>query len=156
MLLRIVRGLTSDEVLDKIREFEKETKMSFEEFQEHFLIQRLDARLTRMYFEWAELVNAYKGYLEEGQVDYTVEEIKEFTPEQTAMLTQRRMELLCQLASMRVESINELAKKVRRNVKNVHQDLNVLKRFGFVRLSRRRGKALTPETLVKEITFIIR
>jgi Fe2+ or Zn2+ uptake regulation protein len=116
----------------------------------------LDAKLARAYFEWAELVDSYKGYVEEGTVDYVVEEIKDFKPEQAALLTPKRMELLHQLATLRVESINDLAKKVRRNVKNVYQDLKVLSKFGFVKLNKRRGRAIIPETLVKEITFLIR
>jgi len=32
----------------------------------------------------------------------------------------------------------------------------VLKSFGFVKLTKRKGRALAPETLVKEITLIIR
>jgi predicted transcriptional regulator len=72
------------------------------------------------------------------------------------MLTAKRLELLYQLAVLRGESINDLAQKVKRNVKNVYQDLEVLKRFGFVKLNKRKGRALTPETLVKEITFLIR
>jgi hypothetical protein len=156
MLLKIVRDLTSDEVIDRMKGFEKDTGMNFEELQKLFLRRKLGAKLGRIYSEWEELLNAYKGYLEEGQVDYAVEEIKEFSRERMALLTQRRMELLFELGSLRVESINDLAKKVRRNVKNVHQDLSVLRGLGFVRVSHRRGKALVPETLVKEITFIIR
>lgn len=85
-----------------------------------------------------------------------VEEIRDFKPEQTAMLTPKRVELLYQLVVLRVESINDLAQKVKRNVKNVYQDLKVLKRLGFVKLNRRKGRASIPETLVKEITFLIR
>lgn len=107
-------------------------------------------------FEWDELVDSYKGYIEDGELDYTAEETRDFRPEQTAMLTAKRLELLYRLAVLRVESINDLAQKVKRNVKNVYQDLEVLKRFGFVKLNKRRGRALTPETLVKEITFLIR
>jgi predicted transcriptional regulator len=55
-----------------------------------------------------------------------------------------------------VESINDLAEKVGRNVKNVYEDLRMLNGLGFVRLNRRKGKALVPETLVKEIAFIVR
>jgi len=156
MLLKIVRNLTSEEILERIRKFEKEFGISFEKFEELFLGQRLDAKLARAYFEWAELVDSYKGYVEEGTVDYVVEEIKDFKPEQAALLTPKRMELLHQLATLRVESINDLAKKVRRNVKNVYQDLKVLSKFGFVKLNKRRGRAIIPETLVKEITFLIR
>ena len=156
MLLRIIRSLTSEEVGEKIRMFEKEFGMGFETFDELFLKQRLDSRLARIYFEWAELVDSYKGYIEEGTLDYTIEEIRDLEPEEGALLTPKRIELLYQLASLRVESINDLAQKVKRNVKNVYEDLQVLSNLGFVILNKRKGRALVPETLVKEITFLIR
>jgi len=156
MLIRIIRNLTSEEIEEKIRKFEKEVDMSFEKFEELFLGQKLDTKHARVYFEWAELVDCYKGYIEEGTLDYTVEEIRDFKPEQAALLTPKRIELLYKLAVLRVESINDLAKKVKRNVKNVYQDLQVLSSFGFVRLNKRRGRTIVPETLVKEITFLIR
>jgi hypothetical protein len=156
MLIRIIRNLTTEEIEEKIRKFEKEYSMGFEKFEEQFLKQRLDGKLARIYFEWAELVDSYKGYIEEGTLDYTVEEIKDFKPEQAALLTPKRIELLYKLAALRVESINDLAKKVRRNVKNVYQDLQALSKFGFVKMDKRKGRALIPETLVKEITFLIR
>jgi hypothetical protein len=156
MLIRIIRNLTSEEIEEKIRRFEKEFDMSFEKFEELFLGQKLDTTHVRVYFEWAELVDSYKGYIEEGTLDYTVEEIRDFKPEQAALLTPKRIELLYKLAVLRVESINDLAKKVRRNVKNVYQDLQALSKFGFVRLNKRRGRIIVPETLVKEITFLIR
>lgn len=156
MLLKIVRNLSSEEILERIRKFEKEFGMSFEKFEELFLEKRLDAKLARAYFEWVELVDSFKGYMEEGTVDYVIEEIRDLKPEQAALLTPKRMELLHQLATLRVESINDLAQKVRRNVKNVYQDLKVLSKFGFVKLNKRKGRAIIPETLVKEITFLIR
>ncbi|MEM0057797.1 MAG: hypothetical protein QXG58_03100 [Candidatus Bathyarchaeia archaeon] len=130
--------------------------MSFEKFEELFLKQRLDAKFASAFFEWAELIDSYKGYLEEGTLDYVIEEIKELKPEHAALLTPKRIELLHRLATSRVESINDLAKKLRRNVKNVYQDLQVLRRIGFVKLSKRKGRAIIPETLVREIAFIIR
>ena len=156
MLLRIARELTPEEVLDKIKAFEKQFGMSFDEFEEVFRKRKLGARSARIYFEWADLVDSYKGYVEDGELDYTAEEVKDFNPEQVALLTPKRMELLCQLAALRVESINDLAQKVRRNVKNVYEDLTVLSKFGFVKLSRRKGRALILETLVKEITLVVR
>jgi hypothetical protein len=155
MLLRIIRDLTSDEVQERIRRFEKEFHMGFEKFEELFLKQKLDAKFVRVYFEWAELVDSYKAYIEGGQLDYTLEEVRDFTPRQIALLTPKRIELLYHLAVLRADSINDLAQKVRRNVKNVYQDLKVLSKFGFVKLSKRRERALTPETLVKELTFLI-
>jgi len=156
MLIRIIRNLTSEEIEEKTKKFEKEFGMSFEKFEELFLGQKLDTKHARVYFEWAELVDSYKGYIEEGTLDYAVEEIKDFKPEQAALLTPKRIELLYKLAVLRVESINDLAKKVRRNMKNVYQDLQALSKFGFVRLNRRRRRTIVPETLVKEITFLIR
>jgi hypothetical protein len=156
MLIRIIRSLTSDEIEDRIRRFEKEFDMSFEKFEELFLKQKLDAKNTRVYFEWSELVDSYKGYIEEGTLDYTVEETKDFKPEQAVLLTPKRIELMYKLATVRVDSINDLAQKVKRNVKNVYEDLKVLNKLGFVKLNKRKGRALIPETLVKEITFLIR
>jgi len=156
MLIRIIRNLTSEEIEEKIGKFEKKFDMSFEKFQELFFGQKLDAKLARVYFEWAEIVDSYEGYIEEGTLDYSVEEIKDFKPEQAALLTPKRVELLYRLAVLRVESINDLAQKVRRNVKNVYQDLQVLSKIGFVKLNKRRGRTIVPETLVKEITFLIR
>jgi hypothetical protein len=156
MLIRIIRSLTSEEIEEKIKKFEKEFGMSFEKFEELFLGQKLSTKHARVYFEWAELVDSYKGYVEEGTLDYAVEEIRDFKPEQAASLTPKRIELLYKLAVLRVESINDLAQKLRRNVKNVYVDLKVLSRFGFVRLNKRRGRAIVAETLVKEITFLVR
>lgn len=155
MRLKIVRDLTPEEVEQKIKSFERLFDTSFDRFQELFLEQKLNSKFTAAYYEWADLVDSYKGYVEGGELNYTVEEFEDFKPEQTALLTAKRMELLYQLASVRVDSISDLSKKVKRNVKNVYQDLEVLKRLGFVRLSRRRGRALVPETPVKEITFLI-
>ncbi|MEM0007149.1 MAG: ArsR family transcriptional regulator [Candidatus Bathyarchaeia archaeon] len=156
MLIRIVRNLTPEEVAERVKNFEHEFGMSFEKFEELFLKGRLNTKFARAFFEWAELIDSYKGYLEEGTLDYAVEEVKELKLDQVATLTPKRMELLCQLATLRVESISDLAKKLRRNVKNVYQDLQVLRKMGFVKLSKKKGKAVIPETLVKEISFLIR
>jgi ribosomal protein L29 len=156
MLVRIVRNLTINEIEERIRRFEREAGISFEKFEELFLGQKLNAKQVRVYFEWAELVDSFRGYVEEGTLDYSVEEIKDFKPEQAALLTAKRIDLLYKLATLRVESINDLAHKVRRDVKNVYLDLRVLNRFGFVRLNRRKVRTVVPETLVKEITFLIR
>jgi len=108
-----------------------------------------------VYFEWAGLVDAYRGYDEGGELDYIVEEVREFSSKQLALLTPKRVELLDYLASIRVESINELAHKVKRDVKNVYEDLQILRNLGLVVLRRRGKRNVVPETLVEEITFLI-
>jgi hypothetical protein len=156
MLIRIVRRLTLDEVEKRIRRFEKEHGMTFDEFEELFLRRKLDRRMVGTYFEWASLVHAYKGYVEGGELDHVVEEIRELSPKETALFTPKRIELLYSLANMRVDSINSLAQKTRRNVKNVYQDLKALQSLGFVTFRKRGKRNIVPETLVEEITFLIR
>ncbi len=156
MLIRIVRRLTLDEVESKIRQFEKEHEMTFDEFEELFLGRKLDRRVVGTYFEWASLVHAYRGYVEGGELDYVIEEIRDLSPEENALLTPKRIELLYSLASLRAESINKLAQKIRRNVKNVYQDLKALQSLGFVSFRKRGKRNILPETLVEEITLLIR
>ena len=156
MLIRIVRRLMLDEVKGKIKRFEKEHDMTFDEFEELFLSRKLDRRMAGTYFEWASLVHAYRGYVEGGELDYVIEELRDLSPEETALLTPKRIELLYNLASFQVESINKLAQKVRRNVKNVYQDLKALQSLGFVTFRKRGKRNIIPETLVEEITLLIR
>ena len=151
-----MHSLTSEEVLKRIHAFEEQHALVFEEFEDQFLKSKRPKHLLSTYLEWAGLVDAYRGYEEGGELDYIVEEIQEFSAEQLAMLTPKRMELLDQLASVRVESINELARKVRRDVKNVYGDLLALKRLGLLVLKRTGKRNVVPETLVEEITFLIR
>jgi len=156
MLVRVVRRLTLEEVREQIKGFEKECDMTFDEFEELFLKKKLNSRMVGTYFDWAGLVHAYRGYVETGELDYVVEELRELSPSETALLTPKRLELLYSLASLRTDSINDLAQKTRRNVKNVYQDLQALKSLGFVTFKKRGKRNIVPETLVEEITLLIR
>jgi len=156
MLIRVVRRLTLDEVKSRIRGFEKEYNMTFDEFEELFLSRRLDRHVVSTYFEWASLVHAYRGYVEGGELDYVTEELRDLSPEEIAILTPKRIELLYSLANLRVDSINNLAQKTRRNVKNVYHDLKALQSLGFVTFRKRGRRNIIPETLVEEITLLIR
>lgn len=156
MLVRIVRSLTPEEVLKRIHVFEKNYSLVFEEFEDQFLKRRRPRNLMSVYLEWAGLVDAYKGYEEAGELDYIVEDLQEFDSEQLASLTPKRIELLDYLANSHVESISELARKIRRDVKNVYEDLLVLRTLGLVVLRRRGKRNVVPESLVGEISFLIR
>jgi len=156
MLVRVVRQLTLEEVQMRIRDYEKEYGMTFDEFEELFLKKKLDRRLIGVYSEWAGLVHAYRGYVEGGELDYAIEEMRDLKPKETMLLTPKRLELLYSLASLRPESINDLAQKTRRNVKNVYQDLKALKTLGFVTFKKRGKRNIVPETLVEEVTLLIR
>lgn len=156
MLIRVVRRLTVEEVHRRIENFEKNCGMTFDEFEELYLKKRVDRDLFDSYYEWASLVDAYRGYVEGGELDYFVEELLNLTPNKIALLTPKRLELLYSLASLRVESINDLAQKTRRNVKNVYGDLYALKSLGFIIFKKRGKRNIVPETLVEEITFLVR
>ncbi len=154
--MRIVRRLTSEEVKSRIKHFEDKYATTFDEFEELFLSKKLDRGMVSTYFEWASLVHAYRGYVEGGELDYVIEQLRDLSPEEAALLTPKRIELLYSLASLQAESINKLAQKTRRNVKNVYQDLKVLQNLGFVTFRRSGKRNIVPETLVEEITFSIR
>lgn len=156
MLVRLVRQLTPEEVQNRVKNFEKEHSMAFDEFEELFLEKKVDHSLFGVYYEWAGLVDAYRGYVEGGELDYVVEETRDLKPRETALLTPKRLELLTSLASLRPESINDLARKTRRNVKNVYQDLKALKSLGLISFKKRGKRNIVPETLVEEITLLIR
>ena len=156
MLVRIVRELTPEEVLRRIKRYEKEFGMSFDDFEELFLKRRIDRSKIGAYFDWAGLIHAYRGYVEGGELDYMIEELREFSSQQMRLLTPKRIELLYSLVSLKVESISDLARKLKRNVKNVYQDLQILKKLGFVEFRKRGKRNIVPETLVEEITFLVR
>jgi hypothetical protein len=156
VLVRIVRALTTEEVRGRIKEFEMEHGMTFDEFEELFLEKRIDRSTFGVYFEWAGLVHAYRRYVESGEFDYVVEEVREFSPDELALLTPKRLELLYSVADLRPESISDLARKAHRNVKNVYQDLQALKRLGFITLEERGKRSVIPEALVEEIALLIR
>ena len=145
-----------EEVRQRIRRLETEHGMTFDEFEELFLEKKIDRRAVGVYFEWAELVHAYRRYIESGEFDYVIEETRELTPDELALLTPKRIQLLHSLANLRPESISDLARKTRRNVKNIYQDLQALKKLGFVTFEKRSKRSIIPETLVEEITLLIR
>jgi len=156
VLVRVVRRLTVEEVHRRIEGFEKRCGMTFDEFEESYLKKRVDRQLFDSYYEWASLVHAYRGYVESGELDYFIEELLDLTSNKMALLTPKRLELLYSLASLRVESINDLAQKTRRNIKNVYGDLHMLKSLGFITFKKRGKRNIVPETLVEEITFLVR
>ena len=156
MLVRVVRRLTLEEVRSRIEGFEKRCGMAFDEFEELYLKKRVVRELLDLYYEWASLVHAYRGYVESGELDYFIEDVFDLTPNKMALLTPKRLELLYSLASLRIESINDLAQKTRRDIKNVYGDLHVLKSLGFITFKKRGKRNIIPETLVEEITYLVR
>jgi len=156
MLVRIVRRLPLEEIGERVKSLERKWGMTFDEFEESFLNKRLDRGSVDVYYEWASLVHAYRGYMEGGELDYTTEELRDLTTDELALLTPKRLELLYSLGGQRIESINDLARKNRRDVKNVYQDLQLLSKLGFVTFKKMGKRNIIPQTLIEEITLLIR
>ncbi|GEM_PF-799122 len=76
------------------------------------------------------------------------------SPEVTFALTPRRMELLDFLAEHRVESITHLAETLKRDYKNVYDDIRVLSDYGLVSLVRD-GRKVRPVPETQRITITI-
>lgn len=60
------------------------------------------------------------------------------------LLTRNRLALLRTVRTQRPGSIYELAKTVRRDLKNVQQDLRILEEYGLIRMTPARGAGKRP------------
>ncbi len=78
------------------------------------------------YVEWSSMIHALRAAGEGEDFDYYAEEDLDLTPEEFDSLTSKRIELLDYLADEHVSSINSLAERVNRDVKNVYGDLRAL------------------------------
>jgi len=155
MQVKVLRRLNLDEVEERMERLERAHGMSFDEFEEQILtVAKIGDNSLDTYFTWARLADAYRGYMEDGNLHCLVEELHDLSLDELRSLTPKRLELLYALSDMRVDSINDLAHKVKRDVKNVYQDLQALKQLGLVRLNRKRDRKVVPEVLVEEVTFI--
>jgi hypothetical protein len=152
----MVRQLSLEDVQNGIKKYEGEYGMEFDRFEQLFLQEKGDDALLVAYYEWAGLVDAYRGYVESGELDYVMEELRDLSPREVALLSPKRLELLYSLGNLRTQSINELAKKTRRNVKNVYEDLKSLASLDLVTFKKQGKRNIVPETLVEEITFLVR
>lgn len=106
------------------------------------------------YVEWMGMVHALRAWREGEDFDYLTEDVMELEWEEFSKLTPRRLDLLDQLSKVRSESINDLAAKIGRDVKNVYMDLKKLESLGLIRLVKE-GRSMVPELLVHEITFLL-
>jgi len=154
--IRIVRKLSPEDVAERLESFERSLGCSFEEFDDRFSAGHLAREHLRTYLEWAALKDAYNAYQESGELDYAVEDSFELTePAFERLPSPKRLELLGQLAARGYESINDLARRTRRDPKNVYTDLKALEKLRLVRLRRMGGRNVIPETPIEELTFLI-
>lgn len=156
MRLKVVRRLSLEEVKKRLQEHEIANRMLFSEFEKQFIEGKVDPGLFGEYVEWADLLHAYEAYMEGGELDYVVEETWRMKPEELEkMLNPRRLELLEMISGSHIESINDVARKVGRNVRNVYDDLKLLEKKGFLHFRKVGKKKMVPETRIEEVSVII-
>jgi len=154
MRWRAVKRVPLNEVRERLNALEKKYGDRFPTLHEEFIAGKMPRERFDDYVEWSGMIHALRAAGEGEDFDYYVEENMEFTPEEFESLTPRRIELLDYLADEYAGSISELAKKMKRDVKNVHSDLRHLEQIGFIRLTRE-GKNLVPQLLIQELTILL-
>ena len=153
MQLRIVRRIPLTEVTDRIEQYEKQFGASLDDVSNQFAEKALDQEAFDDYVEWMAMEHALGAYVEGEAFDYLTEEIIDMEPQDLSKLTPKRLELLDQMSRHNANSINELASRIGRDVKNVYNDLKILESFRLIELVKD-GRRMIPDLLVKEITFL--
>ena len=154
MRLRLQKRKTLFEVYERVRVLEEQYSGSIEDVPDNFAEGRMGQKEFEDYAEWLGMFHALGAYGEGEDFDYYAEEIIELDWEKTRQLSPRRMQLLNYLSENHVDSINRLSNDIRRDVKNIYNDLKILERLGFLRLVKE-GRRLSPELLVHEITILL-
>jgi len=154
MQLRVVKRIPFHEVNRRVSEIEEKHGGNLEEIPSLFKNGLVGYESFEDYVEWIGMNHALRAYLEGEDFDYYREVILELGRKELSKLTPRRIELLDQLSRFRADSINDLASKIGRDVKNVYNDLKLLQELGFVALVKE-GRSLIPQLLVQEVTILL-
>ncbi len=154
MRWRVVRRIPLNEVRERVAAFVAKYGNQYQELSREFESGKMPRDRLDDYIEWSSMIHALRAAGEGEDFDYYAEEDLDLTPEEFKSLTTRRIELLDYLADEHASSINELADRLGRDVKNVYGDLRVLEHLGFIRLVKE-GKSLVPELLVQEVTILL-
>ncbi len=150
---RVVKSIPMQQVQTRIA-IMQEKYGSLSHLHEEFTKGRMPPGTFDDYIEWTNMEHALRAYQEGEDFEYLAEEELTLKEEEYIQLTPRRLELLDFLGAEPVSSINDLAEKLERNVKNVYKDLKILEELGFVSL-RREGRSMIPEQIVYEINILL-
>ena len=154
MRWRVVKRIPLMEVRSRVAAYVKKFGDQYTELSREFESGKMPRERFSDYVEWSSMIHALRAAGEGEDFDYYAEEDLDLTPEEFDSLTSKRIELLDYLADEHVSSINSLAERLNRDVKNVYGDLRALERLGFIRLVKE-GKSLAPELLVQEVTILL-
>ncbi len=147
----VARRIPLQEVQARLRAYQDKYG-SLSHLHEEYSKGRIPPGVFQEYIEWTNMSHALRAYQEGEDFEYVADESLELSPEEARCLTHTRLELLDFLSREKVNSINELAHRLGRNVKNVYQDLRALEALGLLALNRE-GNRSVPEPLVSEISI---
>lgn len=154
MRWRVVKRIPINEVRERVAAYVEKYSNQYQELSKEFESGKMPRDRLDDYIVWSSMIHALRAAGEGEDFDYYAEENLDLTPEEFDSLTSKRIELLDYLADEHASSINELADKVGRDVKNVYGDLRTLEHLGFIRLVKE-GNSLVPELLVQEVTILL-
>lgn len=154
MQLKVTRTIPLEEVIQRVTVIEQRYTESMDDIPEKFNRGLVGRDVFEDYVEWMGMVHALRAWREGEDFDYLTEDVMELEWEEFSKLTPRRLDLLDQLSRVRSESINDLAAKIGRDVKNVYMDLKKLESLGLIRLVKE-GRSMVPELLVHEVTLLL-
>lgn len=154
MQLKVMRAIPLEEVIQRVTVIEQRYTESMDDIPEKFNRGLVGRDVFEDYVEWMGMVHALRAWREGEDFDYLTEDVMELEWEEFSKLTPRRLDLLDQLSRVRSESINDLAAKIGRDVKNVYTDLKKLEGLGLIRLVKE-GRSMIPELLVHEVTLLL-
>ena len=150
---RVVKNIPMQQVQTRMAIL-REKYGSLSHLHEEFTKGRMPPGTFNDYIEWTNMDHALRAYQEGEDFEYLAEEELTLREDEYILLSAKRLELLDFLGAEPVVSINDLAEKLGRNVKNVYNDLKILEQLGFVAL-RRDGRSLVPEQIVYEINILL-
>ena len=154
MRWRAVKRIPLNEVRERVAAFEYKYGDNFQQLHDGFINGTMPRDRFEDYVEWSGMIHALRAAGEGEDFDYYAEEDLSLTLRQFESLTPKRLMILDYIADEHVSSINELADRVGRDVKNVYNDLRALELLGFIRLVEE-GRSLVPELLIQEVTILL-
>jgi len=146
MIIKIRRKLLPEEMLDRIRKIEEK----YGKVGKLEKAVRKSSAMFDIYMELISLKNAYMEYEEDGETFYLFEE--KISNKTARRLLSTKMINILEEISNGVDSISDLARKIRRSVSNVDKDLKFLEKNKIIGFWRR-GRKKIPYLLLKEIVI---
>lgn len=136
MRINIVRNVDAGEILKRTKSLKRKKNLNDDEV------------LTLEKY-----TQAIRAYEESGEVYFDEELVTELTLEKfRKVFTKKRLEILNQLDKISFSSIAELSRHVKRDIKNIYDDLKILEKFDLVKLNKN-GKTTSPMLNVESINI---